>query len=162
MAYDKEALCSAENSTMEYNYWELNQGPEANRVLPVLPEQEQRPEGLATPNSYLYDPYRKKLEQHSTHNAPGKPPENNYVLNLSDRALTPRELELLSLRLKFIPSTHKIHKKHIYHALNQLIRIILLYDFFHNTNKPIASHKLFRKPSYWNLHLKIYHKAPGN
>lgn len=42
MAYDKEAICSTENSTMEYNYWELNQGPEANRVLPVLPEQEIR------------------------------------------------------------------------------------------------------------------------
>lgn len=71
-------------------------------------------------------------------------------MNLSNIELTEDDLNLLSMGLKYISSTHKTAQSDINNALNNTIRRLLLHDFFSRETNNRAHQKLpFMKPSDW-------------
>lgn len=102
------------------------------------------------PNTGYKGPPAKKLPSPSTLNANKINFNPGEILNLSGRNLSKNEENLLSLGLKFIPSTHKIAKSEIYKSFSQLVRRIRLFDYFQNKKLNRTEKIPFTRPSHWN------------
>lgn len=74
---------------------------------------------------------------------------DNNIINLTDLNLSESDHKLLSLGLKFIPSTHKLPKAEVEKALNKLIRRLYLYDFFGIDPNKTFTKTPFIAPSTW-------------
>ena len=94
---------------------------------------------------------------------PSKPNFGSTILNLSKKALSQDQINLLDKGLNFIPIPAKIDKANMDKSVNDIGRRIKLAYFFQNNLRNQFKHKVkFRKKSTWSPPDKMIHESIKN